>query len=253
MKTIAVVNQKGGVGKTPTAINLGFALKRAGQRVLLIDIDPQASMSQHFLGERWKDQQPTIYNALVSLEPITPLTISEQLDFLPAHDELLEAEIKLPKITHGYYQPRLAMLLQKYPNYAYAVIDTPGNVSMFTTIALTAAHLAVVPTKTELAAERSTRDILGLIEDIRAGGLNPQLEIWGILPTLFQSNVAHHKEVLEVLRDKYNSLLYQEPSRQTTKYNDATALKADVSILDAELGKYWDRVAASVIEKGEKR
>ena len=252
MKTIAIVNQKGGVGKTPTAINLGYALARARYQVLFVDIDPQASMSQHFLGERWKDQQPTLYNALVTLTPMAPLPITERMAFLPCHDELTEAEIKLPKMTHGYYQPRLAMLLKNYPMYDYVVVDTPGNVSIFTTIALTAAHLALVPAKPELASERSTRDILELIEDIRTGGLNPSLETWGILPTLFQSHVAHHKEILAMMQEKYKDLLYPEPSRQTTKYNDATALKADVSVLDAELGKYWDRVAAHVRGKAGK-
>ena len=86
------------------------------------------------------------------------------------------------------------------------------------------------------------------VDLLPANDLNGGLTIWGILPTLYNVTKAHHKEVLEALRFKYGSEVYKEPSRETTKYNDATVLKTDVSALDKALGAYWDRLAATLAE-----
>jgi chromosome partitioning protein len=251
MKAIAVVNQKGGAGKTPTAIHLAFALARAEQKVLFADLDPQATASLHFLGKKYKQQQPTIYNALMTLKPIEPLAIKEKIHLLPAHDELEKAEVELTARPGYFYQPQLTRLLEHYQDYDYCIVDTPGSrVSIFTILALTASHLVIVPVKTEVAAEDATRDTMNLIDDVRMpGGLNTGLGIWGILPNQFENNL-HHKEILDILNEDYHDLVYSEPSRKTTKYNDATSMKVDINELDHALGEYWDKLAASVIEKG---
>src|SRR5215831_7636450 len=87
------------------------------------------------------------------------------------------------------------------------------------------------------------------IKDIQESDLNGGLTIWGILPTLYTITKAHHKEVLAALCFKYGAEVYEEPSRDTTKYNDATVLKTDVSVLDKALGAYWDRLAATLVER----
>lgn len=87
-----------------------------------------------------------------------------------------------------------------------------------------------------------------LLKDIQESDLNGQLTIWGILPTIYDSRKAHHKEVLQALRYKYGEEVYHEPSRETTKYNDATVLKTDVSTLDKALAVYWDSLAATLME-----
>ncbi len=251
MLTIDIVQQKGGGGKSPTAVHLSFALARLGKQVLFVDFDPQASASLHFLGRKYKEQQPTIYNALMTLQPIEPLQIRDNLSLLPAHDELERAEVELTQRKGAFYQPQLARLLTNYQNsYDYCIIDTPGSrISTFTIIALTAGNVVIVPAKTEIAHEDATKDTMNLIEDVRsADGLNPKLTIWGILPNQVENNL-HHKEVLDILKEEYGDLVYPEPSRKTTKYNDATSMKVDICELDPELGDYWDRIAASVIEK----
>jgi chromosome partitioning protein len=252
VQTIAIANQKGGAGKSPTAVHLAYALANAGNKVLFVDLDPQATASLHFLGKKYKQQQPTIYNALINLQPITPININEHLFLLPAHDELERAEIELTAKKGAFYQAQLTKLLQKYSGYDYCIIDTPGSrVSVFTVLALTAAQLVIIPVKTEIAHLEATIDTMNMIEDVKAG-LNPKLQIWGLLPNQYESGTGHHREVLEMLQEEYADLVYSEPSRKTTRYNDATAMRADVRQLDPALGTYWDTIAASIISAGEK-
>jgi chromosome partitioning protein len=101
VKIIAIANQKGGVGKTPTTVNVSFALARAGYRILLVDLDPQGSLSEYFLADQADIQEVTVYNALSDLQRIEPLAITEQIALLPAHDELAGAELELPNKVNG--------------------------------------------------------------------------------------------------------------------------------------------------------
>src|SRR5438270_13750871 len=96
LRTIAIANQKGGVGKTPTTVNLGYALARAGSSVLLVDLDPQGSLSEYFLAEQAEEQEITMYNALLEIKRLEPIAITDRIHLLPAHDELAAAELELP-------------------------------------------------------------------------------------------------------------------------------------------------------------
>jgi chromosome partitioning protein len=244
---IAIANQKGGVGKTPTAVNLSFALARAGKTVLLVDFDPQGSLSEYFLADQADLQEVTVYNALSDLRRIEPLLITQQLALLPAHDELAGAELELPNMVNG--QKRLARVLRLYQSdYDFCVIDCPPSLGILTINALAAAHHVVIPVKTEMSAFRALKRIKNTVKDIQESDLNGGLTVWGILPTLYNVTKGHHKDVLQALRDQYGAEVYDEESRDTTKYNDATVLKTDVSALDKALGAYWDRLAATLVE-----
>ena len=94
--------------------------------------------------------------------------------------------------------------------------------------------------------------ILDLINEVRESQLNPSLMVWRILPTLFDSRLAHHKEILEVLRAKYGSLVYEEPVKSTTKYKDASGMRVDIRELDPKLGEYWDHLAAVLMAESER-
>jgi chromosome partitioning protein len=250
VQIIAIANQKGGVGKTPTTVNLSFALARAGYHILLVDLDPQGSLSEYFLADQADIQEVTVYNALSDLQRIEPLPITKQIALLPAHDELAGAELELPSKVNG--QKRLAKVLSFYQaDYDFCLLDCPPSLGILTINALASAHQVVIPVKTEISAERALKRIKNTIKDIQQSDLNGQLTIWGILPTIYDSRKAHHKEVLQALRYKYGEEVYKEPSRETTKYNDATVLKADVSTLDKALGAYWDTLAATFMQEGK--
>ena len=246
MRVVAIANQKGGVGKTPTTVNVAFALARAGYKILLVDFDPRGSLSEYFLADKADIQEVTVYNALTDLQRIEPLSITPQIALLPAHDELAGAELELPSKVHG--QKRLAKVLSFYQaDYDFCLIDCPPSLGILTINALASAQQVVIPVKTEISAERALKRIKKTIKEIQESDLNGGLMIWGILPTLYNVTKAHHKEVVQALRYKYGGEVYAEESRDTTKYNDATVLKIDVSALDKALGAYWDRLAATLV------
>src|SRR5437764_5467693 len=112
-RILTIANQKGGAGKSPTAVHLSYALSKAGNSVLIVDADSQATTSLHFLGLKYKQQQPTLYNALITQTRIDPLVVSPTLHLLPAHDELERADVELTSKPGSVYQKKLAMLLQK--------------------------------------------------------------------------------------------------------------------------------------------
>ncbi len=186
MRIIAIANQKGGVGKTPTTVNVAFALARAGYTILLVDFDPQGSLSEYFLADQADIQEVTIYNALSDLQRIAPLSITPQIALLPAHDELAGAELELPSKVHG--QKRLARVLRFYQaDYDFCLIDCPPSLGILTINALASAHQVVIPVKTEISAERALKRIKNTIKDIQESDLNGGLTIWGILPTLYNT------------------------------------------------------------------
>ncbi len=114
---------------------------------------------------------------------------------------------------------------------------------------LTASQWVVVPVSTELMAERTVKLILETVDDIRDLELNPELQVWRIIPTMYDQRLAHHREILEALRVKYGALLYSLPVRATTKYKDAVTSQTDISDLDRSHGEYWDELASVLIRE----
>lgn len=256
MRIIAIANQKGQAGKTPTAVHLSFAFARAGNKVLFVDTDPQASATLHFLGIKYSELPVTLFNAITStreIERVThiePLVIRPTLHLLPAHDELEQAEVLLTSKRTFKYQEQLAKLLRLYADYDYVVIDTPGSrISIFATLALTAAHMVIVPLRMSYEHFDATKATMSLIEDVKRD-LNPHLSLVAVLPTQFESNVIHQKDTLFLVQETYKELVY-EPSRKTNKYSDAIVARADIRELDVLHGEYWDRFA-TFIEAREK-
>jgi chromosome partitioning protein len=175
MKVIAIANQKGGTGKTPTTVNVGFALARKGCSVLFVDLDPQGSLSEYFLAEQAEVQEPTVYDALVTITQIEPVGIAERVDLLPAHDGLAAAEIELPNKANA--QKRLAKVLCMYNNYDFCLLDCPPSLGILTFNALAAADEVIIPVKTELSAERTIKLITRTIEDVVKSDLNAGLHL----------------------------------------------------------------------------
>lgn len=246
MRIIAIANQKGGTGKTSTCVNLAAALSRAGASILLVDMDPQASLTEYFINPG--ELTTTIYDALKDGITVSPFHVGTAISLLPADIDLAAAEIDLPAKHKYTHHQRLARVLRSYAA-DYCLIDCPPSLGELTVNALAAAHYALIPVSTELMAERTVKLILQTIEEIRDDGLNAGLQVWRILPTLYDTRLAHHQEILEALRVKYGELLYPEPVRATTKYKDAVTLHADVSELDPRLGAYWDVLADRLLSE----
>jgi chromosome partitioning protein len=245
MHIIAIANQKGGVGKTSTTVNLAAALVRAGKTVLLVDLDPQASLTEYFINNP-ATLQATIYDALLHRAMLVPIVLGEQVHLLPSSIDLAAAEIELPARRNQEHS--LERYVRQFSSqYDYCLIDCPPSLGVLTANALTAAQWVLIPVSTELMAERTIKLILATIEDIKATELNTTIQVWRIVPTLYDGRLAHHREMLEALRAKYGALLYPEPVRATTKYKDAVTAQTDISEMDPKLGEFWDTLAASMI------
>jgi chromosome partitioning protein len=247
MITVAVANQKGGTGKTTSTVNLAAALARAEKRVLLIDLDPQASLSEYYFNPaEFIDSEQTIYDALVEKQPVHPRSIGNGRDLIPAVIDLAAADIKLSNTMSR--ERVLSKFLKQYADsYDFCLIDCSPSLGVLTVNALTASDYVLIPVETELLAERTVKLILQTIDDVKENELNPSIQTWRVLPTKFDIRLAHHQEMLEVLKLKYGNLLYAEPVRATTKYKDAAVDRSDVSTLDLARGEYWDRMAATLV------
>lgn len=244
MDIIAVASQKGGVGKTPTSVNLAFAFGRAGYKVLLVDTDPQASLTEYLIASATYEQDITLYNALLDIEAIEPIGITDNIHLLNSSDDLFAAEYKL--LTGGNPDGRLKVILEHYKGeYDFCVIDTPPNLGLLTRNALGAANQVFIPIKTEITAQRTLKRFFDTLNDVYKSGLNRGFKVWYILPTMYDSRLNHHNDILKAIQIQYKEQVYPEPSKLSTKYNDATTSKQDVGALDATLGKYWDRIVAT--------
>jgi chromosome partitioning protein len=199
MHTFAIANQKGGVGKTTTAVNLATGLARKGQRVLLIDLDPQANATYALLGAT--ELTATVYDLLLgtkAIDVVRQSTPQEGLDLLPADIDLAGAEVDLLSAIGG--QTRLRAALAKLDTtYDYILIDTPPSLGLLTINALAAADAVLIPVSVSLFALKGLAQLSETITKVKEGLNQPDLRILGILPTLCDRTRAS-REVLETLR-----------------------------------------------------
>jgi chromosome partitioning protein len=198
MHIFAIANQKGGVGKTTTAVNLATGLAIKGQHVLLIDLDPQANATYALVGA--KELSSTVYDLLLDAKAFAGVrqsTPQEGLDLLPADIDLAGAEVDLLSAIGG--QTRLRAALSKAPPYDYVLIDTPPSLGLLTINALAAADAVLIPVSVSLFALKGLAQLSETITKVRDGLNQPELRILGILPTLCDHTRAA-REVLETLR-----------------------------------------------------
>jgi chromosome partitioning protein len=246
MHIIAIANQKGGTGKTSTTVHLGAALVRAGMQVLLVDLDPQASLTDYFLDPA--DPPATVYNLLLEGAPLQPLPLGEAISLLPANIDLAAAEVLLPAKTN--HERRLARALKVY-SADYCLIDCPPSLGVLTRNALTAAHAVIIPVATEKMAERTVKLILSTIDEVKDSELNAALNVWRILPTLYNAREREDNQTLDELRATHHNLLYPEPVARRANYKKAVRRRMDIGDLDHEQGHYWDTLASALMAESE--
>lgn len=221
-KVIAFAQQKGGVGKTTSTINLAAALMELGRRVLLVDLDPQGALSAG-LGLNPLSLDRTVYNVLrhstLELAQVVQIT-DDGYHVAPANIDLAAAEIELvSEPGREYFLKEKLKPLQG--EYDYVLIDCQPSLGLLTLNALSAADRAILPVETEYFALRGMELLFGTIKKVQAR-INPELRIIGILPTKYDSRTIHAREVLEELRRAYPDLLLKTVVPKTVKLPDST-------------------------------
>ena len=220
---IAMCNQKGGVGKTTTTINLGAALAELGRRVLLVDFDPQGSLSVG-LGVNPHTLEHSIYDLLLSrdtsIDDVIDRTGVNNLDILPSNIDLSAAEVQLVSEV-AREQTLLRVLEAVKPRYDVILIDCAPSLGLLTINALTAADKVIMPLETEFFALRGVALLTDTIAKV-TDRLNPRLEILGILGTMYDPRTLHNKEVLERVVQAFGDRVFHTVIRRTVKFPETT-------------------------------
>lgn len=223
-RVIAVCNQKGGVGKTTTAVNLGAALAEYGRKVLLVDFDPQGALSAG-LGVRTDPDQPTLFQLLVDRGDIHDAISHHPLpnvDVLPTDIHLSAAEVHL--VSEVARETILSRLLRPIlDEYDVVLIDCQPSLGLLTVNALTAAHGVLIPVECEYFALRGVVLLMQTIEKI-TDRLNFNLEVDGVLATMYDPRTLHSREVVARLEEEFGERLYDTMISRTVKFPDSTAV-----------------------------
>ena len=222
-RIISMVNQKGGVGKTTSTINLGAALAECGRKVLLVDFDPQGALSAGF-GANPHELDLTVYNVMmdrkVDIKDVIQGTGVENVDLLPANIDLSAAEVLL--VNEVAREQVLASALRKVRDeYDVILIDCQPSLGLLTVNALTASDGVIIPLICEFFALRAVALLNDSIQKVQ-DRLNPDLDIVGVLATMFDARTTHSKEVLARIIDAFGDKVFDTVIKRTVKFPDAT-------------------------------
>ena len=228
---IAMVNQKGGVGKTTSTVSLGAALAEFGRRVLLVDFDPQGALSVA-LGVPAHQLERTVYNLLMeddcTLADVTVPSGVPGLDLVPSNIDLSAAEVAL--VNEVAREQALARaLVPAMDSYDFVIIDCQPSLGLLTVNALTAAQGVIIPLECEYFALRGAKLLIDTIGKVRAR-LNPRLEVFGVLATMYDPRTLHSREVLERVVDAFGDQVFHTVINRTIKFPDATVAGEPITV-----------------------
>lgn len=248
-EVIAFANQKGGVAKTTTTLNLAVAFAESGYRVLCIDLDPQGNltMSQGIDPDK---VEKSLYDVLVNDMPISEIIIKREIDIAVASIDLAGAEIAMS--TKIGRERSLEKALKEVEGvYDFVCIDTPPSLGLLTINALTAANKVIVPVQCEYLSMRGLVQLQNTLRMIQEN-LNPDVRIEGILPTMLDSRTIHAKEAVEILEENFGDLVFQSRIKKAIKFAEAPVKGSSVLKYDSDssAANYYRELAKEVLSHG---
>ena len=252
-RIIAIANQKGGVGKTTTAINLSACLAEAGQRVLAVDFDPQGNETSG-LGIEKSTVEKTIYDLLVGeceIDECLITNVQDNLDLLPSNVELAGAEIELLEIENK--ENLLKTYLEKIKkNYDFIIIDCPPSLNLLTINALTASNTVLVPIQCEYYALEGLSQVLKTVGLVKKK-LNPSLEMEGVVFTMYDARTNLSLEVVESVKNNLNQNIYKTIIPRNVRLAEAPSHGMPINLYDSRSAgaESYRLLAAEVKSRGE--
>ncbi len=220
MRIVAVINQKGGVGKTTSVVNIGAGLARLNYKVLVVDLDPQAHLTYSF-GIRADDLEATLYDLLKGEATLAEVLIEKNdLKIIPASIDLSAAEIEFS--TEVGREAFLKNSLMNIADCDFILLDCPPNLGLLTLNALTAAQEVFVPLQAEFLSTKGLNKLMDMVEKVKQR-VNPKLEITGIIATIYDQRLRLHNEVFENLRQNFGDKLFKTFIRRNVALAEAAS------------------------------
>jgi chromosome partitioning protein len=215
---IAFANQKGGVAKTTTTLNLGVALHELGHRVLVIDLDPQGNLTMS-QGMNPDAIERSMFDVLVHRVPISDVIATVEVDIAVASIDLAGAELALSALI-GRERALEKALVEVRDRYDYVLIDTPPSLGLLTINAFVAADGVIVPVQCEYLSLRGLVQLENTLSMVREN-LNPRVHVQGIVPTMYDGRTLHAREAIEILEEHFGDLVFDTRIRKTVRYAEA--------------------------------
>jgi chromosome partitioning protein len=248
-RIISFANQKGGVAKTTTTLNLAVAFSESGHKVLAVDLDPQGNltMSQGIDPDK---VEASMYDVLVEHIPIREVITEREIDIAVASIDLAGAEIAM-SMQIGRERSLEKALSAVVDDYDFICIDTPPSLGLLTVNALTASDKVIVPVQCEYLSMRGLVQLQNTLQMIREN-LNPRVKIEGILPTMLDSRTVHAKEAVEILEENFGELVFKSRIRKAIKFAEAPVRGSSVLKYDPKgnAANYYRELAKEVLTNG---
>jgi chromosome partitioning protein len=251
-RVISFANQKGGVAKTTTTLNLGVAFAEHGLKVLLVDLDPQGNLTMS-QGLNPDSIERSMFDVLVHRLPLQEVVHHAEVDLAVSSIDLAGAELALSSMI-GRERALEKALIGVKDGYDYVLIDTPPSLGLLTINALVACDGVIVPVQCEYLSLRGLAQLQNTMSMVREN-LNPNVDIQGILATMFDRRLLHAREAVEILRENFGDLVYNTKIRKTVRYAEAPVKGQSVLTYDptSEAAMLYRDLAKEVLNGAQAR